>query len=200
MRISLRSIRATTLRRNMRQDQVMSKREAASLDDQHTSWKPDAGVLHHLILDAILKDNPIPAAYRISYVANFYVGPLVAMMEKSFKLTRPEWIVLFCLTQQPRLNAQQISTVTGRPKTSIAGAVKQLQEKKLITRKADIADSRRRVLHLTDAGRNLYKAIIGSFIAREADMLAALDPGERRELIRLFEKIIKGHPGWAKAY
>jgi hypothetical protein len=31
-------------------------------------------------------------------------------------------------------------------------------------------------------------------------MLAALDPGERRELIRLFEKIIKSHPGGAKAY
>ena len=178
----------------------MSKREAASSDDQRTSWKPDAGVMHHLILDAILKDNPVPAAYRISYVANFYVGPLVAMMEKSFKLTRPEWIVLFCLTQQPRLNAQQISMVTGRPKTSIAGAVKQLQTKKLITRKADIADSRRRVLHLTDAGRSLYEAIIVSFIAREADMLACLEARERRELIRLFDKIMKSDRGWAKAY
>jgi DNA-binding MarR family transcriptional regulator len=122
------------------------------------------------------------------------------MMEKSFKLTRSEWIVLFCLTQQPRLNAQQISTVTGRPKTSIAGAVKLLQRKKLITRKADTADSRRRVLHLTDAGRSLYEAIIVSFIAREADMLACLEARERRELIRLFDKIMKSDRGWAKAY
>jgi DNA-binding MarR family transcriptional regulator len=173
---------------------------AAAEPDQHTSWQPDADILHHLILDAILKDNPIPVAYRINYVANFYVGPLVAKMEKSFKLTRPEWIVLFCLTRQPRLNAQQISTVTGRAKTSIAGAVKQLQKKKLITRKTDTADSRRRVLHLTDAGRTLYKAIIGSFVAREADMLAGLDAGERQMLFRLLNKIIKDNRNWAKPY
>jgi len=177
----------------------MSKSGTAEADHQ-TSWQPAADVLHQLLLDAILKNNPIPVAYRISYVANFYVGPLVAQMEKSFKLTRPEWIVLFCLTRQPRLNAQQISCVTGRAKTSIAGAVKQLQKKKLITRKADIADRRRRVLHLTAPGQSLYEAIIGSFIAREADMLASLNIGERRLLIRLFDKIIKGDRSWVKPY
>ena len=177
----------------------MSKNGIAEVDHQ-ISWQPPADVLHQLLLNAILKNNPIPTAYRISYVANFYVGPLVAQMEKSFKLTRPEWIVLFCLTRQPRLNAQQISSVTGRAKTSIAGAVKQLQKKKLITRKADIADRRRRVLHLTDAGQKLYEAIIGSFIAREADMLTSLNAGERRLLIRLFDKIIKGDRSWAKPY
>jgi DNA-binding MarR family transcriptional regulator len=178
----------------------MGKTAIAKEADQQTSWEPDADVLHQLLLDAILKDNPIPAAYRISYVANFYVGPLVAEMEKSFELTRPEWIVLFCLTRQPRLNAQQISIVTGRPKTSIAGAVKLLQQKKLITRKADISDRRRRVLHLTDAGNNLYEAIIGSFIAREADMLTSLNTDERQLLIRLFDKIIKGDRRWARPY
>jgi DNA-binding MarR family transcriptional regulator len=176
------------------------RKGAAARPDTRTSWQPDADVLHHLLLDAILNNNPVPAAYRISYVANFYVGPLVAWMEKSFNLTRPEWIVLFCLTQQARLNAQQISEVTGRPKTSIAGAIKQLQKKKLITRKADIADRRRRVLYLTDAGRNLYRGILGKFIAREADMLTSLNTGERALLIRLLDKIIKGDRTWAKPY
>jgi len=169
-------------------------------DPSETSWQPDAYVVHKLLLDAIVRNNPIPAAYRISYVANFYVGPLIAQMERSFGLTRPEWIVLFCLMRQPRLNAQQISIVTGRPKTSIAGAVKQLQKKKLITRRTDIADSRRRVLHLTEAGRSLYNAIIGSFIDREADMLASLGANERRLLITLFDKIIRNAESWAKPY
>jgi DNA-binding MarR family transcriptional regulator len=178
----------------------MRKQAVAEPDQDGAGWQPQADVVRHLILDAILKDNPIPSAYRINYVANFYVGPLVAKMEQSFKLTRSEWIVLFCLTQQPRLNAQQISAVTGRAKTSIASAVKQLQKKKLITRKTDTADSRRLVLHLTDAGRNLYKAIIGSFIARETDMLASLDAGERRTLLRLLDKLIKGDRSWARPY
>ena len=79
----------------------MRKGQAAPLDDQSTSWQPDGAVLHHLILDAILRNNPIPAAYRINYVANFYVGPLVAMMEKSFQLTRSEWIVLYLDRSHP---------------------------------------------------------------------------------------------------
>ena len=178
----------------------MGKSEARKPDQDHTSWQPDADVVHQLLLDNILKDNPVPSAYRINYVANFYIGPLVANMERKFKLTRPEWIVLFCLTQQPKLNAQQISTVTGRAKTSIAGAVKLLQRKKLITRKIDTSDTRRRVLHLTDAGRSLYKSIISRFIAREADMLASLDVGERRTLIRVLDKIIKNNRSWAKPY
>jgi DNA-binding MarR family transcriptional regulator len=164
------------------------------------SWRPDADVVHRLLLQAILKNNPIPAAYRINYVANFYVGPLIANMEKQFGLTRPEWIVLFCLTQQPRLNAQQISIVTGRAKTSIAGAVKLLQKKKLILRKTDVVDTRRRVLHLTDAGRALYKSILGDFVKREADMLATLNVGERRLLIRLFDKMIDNSGDWARPY
>src|SRR5260370_7791761 len=148
----------------------MSKSTTAEADHQ-TSWQPGADVLHKLLLNAILKNNPIPAAYRISYVANFYVGPLVAQMEKSFKLTRPEWIVLFCLTRQPRLNAQQISSVTGRAKTSIAGAVKQLQKKRLITRKADIADRRRRGLHLTDPEQKPYEPTIASSISQTSALL-----------------------------
>ena len=166
----------------------------------NVGWQPGEHSLHRLLLEAVLKDNPIPFAYRINYVANFYVGPLVAMMEKSFRLTRSEWIVLFCLTRQPRLNAQQISIVTGRPKTSVASAVKMLQRKKLITRKTDVADSRRRVLHLTDAGRNLYKAIIGSFVDREAEMLESLNPAERRQLVELFNKMIRNAQRWARPY
>lgn len=177
-----------------------AKRRTSTAEASNVGWQPGERVLHGLLLEAILKDNPIPVAYRMNYIANFYVGPLVAMMERSFKLTRSEWIVLFCLMRQPRLNAQQISTVTGRPKTSIASAVKLLQKKGLITRKTDIADSRRRVLHLSESGQRTYAAIIKSFVEREQEMLETLDPAERRELVRLFGKIIAAADAWAKPY
>jgi DNA-binding MarR family transcriptional regulator len=177
-----------------------AKHKSGRTEELNVGWQPGERVLHGLLLEAILKDNPIPVAYRMNYIANFYVGPLVAMMERSFKLTRSEWIVLFCLTRKPRLNAQQISIVTGRPKTSIAGAVKLLQKKGLITRKTDIADSRRRVLHLSESGQRTYAAIIKSFVEREKQMLEMLDPAERRELVRLFGKIIAAADAWAKPY
>lgn len=163
-------------------------------------WQPEGASLHDLLLSAILKNNPIPVAYRINYAANFYVGPLIRQIEKKFRMTRPEWIVLFCLTQQPRLNAMQISMVTGRPKASIAAAVKLLQKKKLITRNTDVADGRRQVLQLTQAGQDTYNEIVGSFIARESEMLACLTAAERKTLLELFDKLVRNSRAWAKPY
>jgi len=178
----------------------MKQEAAAEPDDQDTVWQPDGDFMRRMILAAILKSNPIPIAYRLNYVANFYVGPLVRNIEKSFRMTRPEWIVLFCLNQRAGLSAQQISSVTGRPKTSISAAVKQLQKKKLILRSTDVADARRQVLRLTDDGRRIYAAILDGFVKREAEMVACLDRSERRQFLRLLDKIIDNSPRWARPY
>lgn len=165
-----------------------------------TVWQPDGDFGLRETLVAVLKDNPLPIAYRLSYVANFYVGPLVRNMEQVFGLSRPEWIVLFCLHQRPDLNAQQISNVSGRPKTSISAAVRDLQNKKLIVRSTDVRDGRRLVLHLTNAGRKIYRQILASFVSREADMLAGLSREDRRTFLELLNKIIKTSASWAKPY
>jgi DNA-binding MarR family transcriptional regulator len=167
---------------------------------RRTTWEPENDLVRHLVLAAILKNNPIPIAYRLNYVANFYVGPLIKRMEQKQRMTRPEWIVLFCLNQQSSLNAQQISNVTGRPKTSISTAIKQLQRKKLIVRSTDVKDGRRQVLRATEAGQKIYKAILRSFVAREADMLACLDRNERRVLMGLLDKMIENSASWATPY
>ncbi len=178
----------------------MSNFAFAESNDRHTVRQPDNDFVRQLVLAAILRNNPIPIAYRLNYVANFYVGPLIKRIEKKYKMTRPEWIVLFCLNQRPGLNAQQISTVTGRPKTSISTAVRQLQRKKLILRRTDVKDGRRQVLRVTAAGEKIYKAILSSFVARETDMLVCLDRNERRAFIELLDKMIKHSANWAKPY
>ena len=169
-------------------------------DQPQTVWEPENDLLRHLVLTAILRNNPIPVAYRLNYVANFYVGPLVKSMEETHRMTRPEWIVLFCLNQQPGLNAQQISNVTGRHKTSISTAVRQLQAKKLIVRNTDFKDGRRQVLRVTETGQRIYKAILSKFVAREADMIACLDRTERDALVAILDKIIADSSSWAKPY
>lgn len=182
-------LRAKARRSNGRQSAVR----------EPTRWEPDVD-LRKLMLEAILKDNPIPTAYRVNYVANFYVGPLVKLMEETHKIARAEWIVLFCLHQQPGLNAQQISDVTGRAKTSISTAVKLLDRKKLIVRRTDAKDARRQVLQPTDAGRKLYKDILRTFVAREAEMIACLDKRERETFTNLLDKIIENGGTWASPY
>jgi DNA-binding MarR family transcriptional regulator len=177
-----------------------AERSGASRRAAETVWRPEADIVRHLVLAAILKDNPIPVAYRLNYVANFYVGPLIKKMERQYRMSRPEWIVLFCLNQQPNLNAQKISQVTGRPKTSISTAVKQLQRKKLIVRHADAKDARHQVLRTTDAGQKAYKSILRAFVAREADMLACLEPGEQKVLMGILDKMIQKGSHWARPY
>jgi DNA-binding MarR family transcriptional regulator len=168
--------------------------------DRQTTWESEMDVVRRMVLAAILKNNPIPTAYRLNYIANFYVGPLIKRIEDEHGMTRPEWIVLFCLNQQTGLNAQQISNVTGRPKTSISTAVKQLQRKKLIIRQIDVKDGRRQVLRATGSGQKMYRSILRHFIAREADMLACLDRSERRTLMVLLDKMITNNSKWAKPY
>jgi DNA-binding MarR family transcriptional regulator len=171
-------------------------------DDAQTQtvWQPGAALSRDLILAAILERNPIPVAYRVNYLANFYVGPLIREMEKSFSMTRPEWIVLFCLHQRKGLNAQQISHVTGRAKTSVSAAIGLLQRKRLISRQTDIRDGRRRVLHVTDAGQRIYTKILEKFVTREEHMISCLSKRERESFLALLNKMLENSGTWAKDY
>lgn len=178
----------------------MSNIQARSASPKRSLASTGNLAIRNLVLTAILKHNPIPTAYRLNYVANFYVGPLIKKIEKRYGMTRPEWIVLFCLSQNKRMNAQQISEVTGRPKTSISLAVKQLQRKRQIERYIDNQDGRRQILKVTAGGQRTYKSILGMFIIREAEMLSCLDQSERKMLMRLLDKIIGSNAKWARVY
>lgn len=178
----------------------MRRNTKPAAGEGHTVWEPDSDFDRRETLAAVLKDNPLPVAYRLNYVANFYVRPLVKNMELAFGLSRPEWIILFCLNRRPDLSAQQISNVSGRPKTSISAAVRQLQDKKLIVRSTDVRDGRRLVLHLTDGGRKIYKEILASFTTREDAMMSCLNRDERSAFLELLNKIIVNSASWAKPY
>src|SRR4029453_1067390 len=106
----------------------------------------------------------------------------------------------FCLHQRRGMNAQQISNVTGRPKTSISAAVKQLLKKKLISRKTDVVERRRQVVHVTDAGGRIYEQILEGFVAREVEMVKCLDINEREVFLRLLNKLVSNSPAWAQSY
>lgn len=152
------------------------------------------------VLASILEHNPIIDAYLLNYLANFYVGPLLKVVEARQGLTRPEWIVIFCLSQREGLNAQQIGEVTGRAKSSISHAVKLLQKKALLVRCPDPADGRRQVLMLTDRGRAAYLDLVSFFVEREKGMLSCLTQSERSTLRKLMIKLTDNMESWAKSY
>lgn len=148
----------------------------------------------------ILDRNRIRLAYRISWLANFYSGPIYRRLEMELGLTRPEIIVVFCLAHAPGISAAEICAATGRPKNSISRAVGRLLRDGRIAGRRDAQDGRATLLDLTEAGRVLYESLLPDFRAREERMLAPLSAAERAELDRLLGKLVHRDDDWAEVF
>jgi MarR family transcriptional regulator, temperature-dependent positive regulator of motility len=146
---------------------------------------------------SILSKNAITAGYRLSYLANFLVGPVYEEIARVHGLARSEFVVLFCLQHLGTLTAQDICEITGRPKNSISQAVTKLTNAGYISRRPDAADARRLYLTPTAAGRKLYEQAIPLFRRRESEMLAVLSDREQEQFLKLLGKLTLRSDGWA---
>jgi len=146
----------------------------------------------------MLNDTDISPIWRISFVANFFTGPLYAEVLDRFDISRPGFVILFSLSHEDGLVARDICRVTGLPKNSISRAVTELETKGLIARDTDRSDKRAKPLHLTGDGSHLLAEIVPLFTERQAAMLAPLTTEEVAELDRLMGKITCAMPDWVE--
>lgn len=149
---------------------------------------------------AILEGDNVRIAARLSWLANFFSGPLYRQLELTRGLTRPEFSVLHCLAQCPNVTAQDICLMTGQPKNTLSRAIRRLLRDGRIVRTEDARDARALLLTLTDRGRALHAELIGLFARREREMLNPLTAGERAELDRLLGKLSMRADDWAQRY
>jgi len=154
-----------------------------------------AGLFGPLSL-TMLTDTDLSVAWRISFLANFFTGPIYARIQDRFGLSRPGFVILFSLSQQDGLVARDICLVTGLPKNSISRAVTELETKGLIARDTDTADRRAKPLNLTPRGSALLDEVVPLFKERQAAMLAVLDEAEAAEFDRLMTKVVFAMPDW----
>jgi len=68
----------------------------------------------------LLEVSSIRHLWNIAFLVNFFNGPLFAALGKRYGVSRPEVQVLYCLTQNDGLLAQDIALVTGQPKNTIS--------------------------------------------------------------------------------
>lgn len=144
----------------------------------------------------MLSGTVLSPAWRISFLANFFTGPIYDRIQGEFGLSRPGFVILFSLSQQDGLVARDICLVTGLPKNSISRAVTELEAKGLIARDTGTVDRRAKPLNLTAEGRALVDAIVPLFEARQQAMLAALNETEAADFQRLMTKIVFAMPEW----
>ena len=147
----------------------------------------------------LAREGPVPTAWKLSFLANVFTGPLYRLTEARFGLSRPDFVILLCLGEEPGLMARDVGRLTGLPKNSISRAVGGLERRGLIERARDEGDRRGLRLHATPQGtRPRPEAALPLLEAREAAMTAALTPQERESFDALLAKLVAAVPRWVE--
>lgn len=143
-----------------------------------------------------LWENPCLLSFRVNFIAHHYNQPLYDWIQRRYRLTAPEHVVIYALGLKEGITADDIAASSSRPKNTLSRAVNGLLRKKLLLRKQDQADRRRLSLYLTRSGRKIFIETVPHFVAREQAMAAALSPSEQRVLYDLLTKIILSKSHW----
>jgi DNA-binding MarR family transcriptional regulator len=105
-------------------------------------------------------------------------------------LTPLQYAVLTALELEPGIDQRTLGDRIALDKSTIGDLLARLGNRGLIKRRSDDRDGRRRLLEVTDEGREvLYCAAPG--VAKIGElMLSVLDEKERKDLMRLMDKIV----------
>jgi DNA-binding MarR family transcriptional regulator len=140
--------------------------------------------------------NPCWLTYRLNYLALRYNVPLYTWVERTYGLSRPEFVVIFSLGLRDCAVARDIAVSSGFPPNTLSRAIHKLVRLGLTTRTSDAADRRRFVLMLSETGRALFEEALPRFVDFEHMMLEALSEDERTTLSRLMAKMVLASPTW----
>lgn len=127
--------------------------------------------------------------YRLSVLSNTVSRAIARIYAERFDLTIPEWRVMAQLGRHGRLSASDIVGLTAMDKVRVSRAVARLVASGRVVAVPDETDRRRQLLTLAAAGRRIYREIVPLALEREARLLDALEPEERRALDRLLAKL-----------
>jgi DNA-binding MarR family transcriptional regulator len=143
-----------------------------------------------------LWQNPCRLSFRANFIAHHFNQPLYDWIQRRYRLTAPEHVVLYALGLKEGITADDIAASSSRPKNTLSRAVNSLLRKKLLLRKQDQTDRRRLSLYLTRSGRRIFNETLPHFVAREQAMAAALTASEQHALNQLLTKIILSKSQW----
>ena len=115
--------------------------------------------------------------------------PVVRLCEAEFGITRREWRVLAQLAQGEGLPSSALAERAGLDRARTSRAVSALVDKNLVRRMPRPGDRREVRLHLTDAGRALYAALLPRVARINQRLMAALNEDEAVLLEALLRRL-----------
>jgi DNA-binding MarR family transcriptional regulator len=101
-----------------------------------------------------------------------------------------EFTVLLLLSSREPESQQQAAQRLGVDRTTMVGLLDSLEGKGLVARQPDLADRRRNVVVLTDAGRKTLKDARAASDRAERKLLADLSAAESDQLRELLARIV----------
>ncbi|OLT29655.1 MarR family transcriptional regulator [Nocardiopsis sp. CNR-923] len=128
----------------------------------------------------------------LNRATSMVVYDLESSVHRPRGLTWPGFRVIFALWLAGPMEAKTTAEISGMSRAALSALLNTLERDGLIVRERAEHDRRALQLSLTEAG---YGAILGGFRAhnrRESAWAEALEPDERRELVRLLNKLMAG--------
>ncbi|AGZ39498.1 MarR family winged helix-turn-helix transcriptional regulator [Actinoplanes friuliensis] len=106
---------------------------------------------------------------------------------------RADFAVLAALEEYGPLSQAEIGRRLGLDRNDVNGILNRLEGNEQVERQADPADRRRNIVTLTDTGRAHLDDLQQHADAVQDELLAGLDPAERRQLQTLLGKLLSNH-------
>lgn len=120
--------------------------------------------------------------FRLNRLASAISNHLADVYAVQFDLDVPSWRILATLGERAGLPASLVASSTRMHKTRVSRSVSALKKRALISQKRSDDDGRETLLSLTAKGRQLYEKLVPIALKREAALLAALSPVQRKTL------------------
>ncbi|RMX04821.1 MarR family transcriptional regulator [Corticibacter populi] len=105
-------------------------------------------------------------------------------------ITPVQYSLLSTLNDHGELDQNSLAHYIGLERTSVAEVLPRLSDRGLLERRRSEQDGRIRLVRLTDAGRELVKAIQPAVLRAHARTIEALPAPERKELVRMMALLV----------
>ncbi|MGA9341303.1 MAG: MarR family winged helix-turn-helix transcriptional regulator [Rhodanobacteraceae bacterium] len=138
--------------------------------------------------------------YRLSILSNTLSQQIARDYQRRFKLSVTEWRVMAVLARfdDEEMSAGLVAERTAMDKVAVSRAVAGLAAAGRVAQRRHDGDRRRSILRLTAKGWKIHDAVAPLARAHERNVLGILDPAERRALMSLLEKLLRGSEASAK--
>jgi DNA-binding MarR family transcriptional regulator len=140
--------------------------------------------------------NPWPQPARLRRLPSWLVNQvtLQASRHTAQLLEQPgvrtDFAVLAALEEYGPLSQAELGRRLGLDRKDVNGVLDRLQHSRQIDRAADAEDRRRNIVTLTPSGRRHLDELEDQLNAVQEQLLAPLNPAERRQLVQLLQRLL----------